>query len=275
MLAAGVALAALGVAGMGDIPLLGTIGWLGGLGLCSSVSSIGCHVLRRVLTAALATGGPITGIIAAAAFLRLHQLADLPVEAGCIPLKLEIVRGILAGERRSAAVFPGREVGFFYVTALYGAVFGADQFSLKRVGGVQRRHRRRPTPARAAWPRRRFVAAAALAVSAWHLTISRGYRGVLTPLVVAAAMLMLDRALARGAAIGRCWEWSSAPASHPTAALAIPFAVAGVCVATAAHRWAGWAAAPRRGRRRAAARAPGAGSSSACARSRISESRRH
>jgi hypothetical protein len=198
-----------------------------------------------------ATGLALIAILAVAALLRFYQLVDLPAEAGCdIPLKLQVVRGMLAGERPIySAVFPGREVGFFYVTALYGAVFGADQpalktvsvlFSLLTVGALY--------VLGARWFGRLvgLGAAAWLALSPWHLSISRiGYRGVLTPLMVVLALLALDRALGRGAR--RDWAWLGVVIGvcgyTYTASAAIAFAAAGVSLVASrqAARRRGWA----------------------------------
>lgn len=255
-LAAGAATAGLGVLLMAPnrFTALGTLAWLVGLGAVLAS-------LRQPLAAAGDRGAGraawawpvLAAILAAAALLRFHLLADLPAEAGCdIPLKLRIVRGMLDGERPIfSAVYPGREVGFFYVTAVYGAVAGADQLALKAVSAA---FSVATVAALYALGRRWFgvatglLAAGWLALSPWHIAISRiGYRGVLTPLMVALALLALDRALARGAR--RDWALlglvAGACGYTYTASLAIPLALAGVWLAGGwrAGRGAGWAAA--------------------------------
>ncbi|HYD47187.1 MAG TPA: glycosyltransferase family 39 protein [Terriglobales bacterium] len=253
----GIALAALGVAGMepNAFTLVGTLAWLAGLALCllALVDHPPGAPPRPADASAPLAVAVLAAIVAAGAVFRFYLLTDLPAEAGCdIPLKLEIVRGMLSGERPIySPVYPGREVGFFYATALYGAVFGADQPALKVVSALISV----ATIAAlyglgARWFGRviGLAAAAALALSTWHVTLSRiGYRGVLTPLMVVAALAALDRALARGAR--RDWTLVGAIVGACvytyTAALAIGLAVVGVGFATFGRRdrRAGWATA--------------------------------
>lgn len=250
----GVLLAAFGVSRMGPnaFTLVGTLAWAAGLGAC--LRGLRDQPPRAVRPPpSRAAWLTLAAIIVVGAVLRFYRLADLPVEAGCdIPLKLQVVRGILAGERPIySAVYPGREVGFFYATALYGAVFGADQLALKVMSAsVSLATVAALYALGARWFGRAvgLAAAAWLAVSPWHLSISRiGYRGVLTPLMVIAAMLALDRALARGAR--RDWAWLGvvvgACGYTYTAALATPLAVAGVALVSpwGRGRVRGWAAA--------------------------------
>ncbi len=206
-LAAAVVLAIAGVALMRDnsFTVFGTLAWASGVVIaCAALDDRPADMAPPVPAGAL-TWLALAAIVVVAALLRFRELVDLPAEAGCdIPLKLEVVRGMLAGERPIySPVFPGREVGFFYLTALYGALFGADQKALKVVSaslslltvaalyGLGAR-----------WFGRLIglLAAAGLALSAWHVTMSRvGYRAVLTPLMVVSALWALDRCLTRGA----------------------------------------------------------------------------
>lgn len=198
-LAAAVALALLGAALLepNRFTAVGTLAWLGGI----AGAVLACGVARppsRPATPAWAWPA-LAAAVGVGAVLRLHQLADLPAEAGCdIPLKIAIVRGILDGERPIfSTVYPGREVGFFYLTAL----LGDDQWALKLTSAlcslatlplVYALGARWFGAATGLW------AAAWLALAPWHVTISRiGYRGVLTPLIAALVLLLLDRALAR------------------------------------------------------------------------------
>ena len=256
-LLAGVGLAALGVVSMepNAFTRVGTLAWLAGVALCllALVDRLPGAPPRRRDAGALGAAAVLAAIVAVGAVFRFHLLADLPGEAGCdIPLKLEIVRGMLAGERPIySPVFPGREVGFFYATALYGAVFGADQPALKvMAASISLATVAALYVLGARWFGRGvgLAAAAFLAVSTWHVTLSRiGYRGVLTPLLVIAALAALDRALARGAR--RDWALLGAIVGACvytyTAALAIGLAVAAVGVATVRRRdrRAGWATA--------------------------------
>lgn len=195
-----------------EFTAIGTALWLGGIVVClvACASYEGAALPeRRTVFIPVLLG--LIAIVAVGAYFRLHRLVDLPAEAGCdIPLKLQIVRGMLAGERPIfSTVYPGREVGFFYATALYGALFGADQAALKMVSVA---FSLATLPLiyllGARWFGRTagLLAAAWLALSPWHITISRiGYRGVMTPFMVALTLWALDRALVRRAQ--RDWAW--------------------------------------------------------------------
>jgi 4-amino-4-deoxy-L-arabinose transferase-like glycosyltransferase len=210
------ALASSPLLGPSELTQAGTTLWLLGLGLALVGLWDGPPPWARSgrQLANAWRGGPVAmpwawlalaSIVLLAACYRLYELADLPGEQGPdIPLKIDIVAGMLGGQRPIfSTIFPGRETLFFYLVAIYAAFFGNDQFALKLVSVLcslltiplaYRLAARWFGAATGLW------AAAFLALAPWHIIISRiGYRGVLVPLFVALTLLLLDRALYRGA----------------------------------------------------------------------------
>ncbi len=148
-------------------------------------------------------------ILLVAASLRLHRLPELPLGLHYD----EAANGILAGEiarglRRPVfiASYTGKEVLFFYWTALWMRLFGVSAMAL-RLGsasiGVM-------TVAVSAWavyellrdhPDARWIAtgtAALLAISFWHLVLSRyGFRAITQPLLQGLTVAALWRGLRR------------------------------------------------------------------------------
>jgi 4-amino-4-deoxy-L-arabinose transferase-like glycosyltransferase len=181
---------------------MGTVAWLAGIVLCWVALRDRPRSEREpVRLGAVA----LLVIVAIGAWLRGYDLLGLPAEAGCdIPLKLQVVRGILAGERPIfSTVYPGREIAFFYATAVYAALFGADQAALKTVAVCFSLATLVAIAVVGTYWFDRAVgllAATWLALSPWHVTISRiGYRGVMTPFMVALTLLFLGRMLMRRA----------------------------------------------------------------------------
>ena len=150
----------------------------------------------------------VAGIVLVGAFLRLYRLDAIPAEMGTdMPLKYENAREILQGQFMIFCPrYPGRESLLFYLIALYGRLFGLGFFAIKfttAILGVA------TIPAlyvlaRELYGRRVAAAAAALlALSRWHVTLSRtGYRAILVPLFLAVLMLLLVRALRRASGPG-------------------------------------------------------------------------
>ena len=146
----------------------------------------------------------LVGVLAVGAALRLWQLDAIPREMGVdMPHNYENARAIMGGRFMIfCPSYPGRESLFFYLLAAYSKVFGLGFFSIKFVCvlvglatilalyGVGRYLFDREVG---------LVAAAALAVSKWHVILSRtGYRAVLVPLLVLAVIYGLARALRSG-----------------------------------------------------------------------------
>ncbi|MDI7277909.1 MAG: glycosyltransferase family 39 protein, partial [Anaerolineae bacterium] len=150
----------------------------------------------------------VLGIVLVGAFLRLYRLDAIPREMGVdMPLKYENAREIMQGQFMIFCPrYPGRESLLFYLVALYGKLFGLGHFAIKFttafIGVVT-------IPvlyvlARYLYGREvAVVAAALLAVSKWHVILSRcGYRSILVPLFVALVMLASARALRRASGTG-------------------------------------------------------------------------
>ena len=193
--------------------LLGTLLWLGGLGLFFwALRDDAPHAegLRAWLGRCLASRGitlpwewiAVLGIMAIGAFYRLYQLDLIPAEMGCdLPHIYNNARHILRGEYLIFfPSYPGREGLFFYLTALYSAIFGLSYFSIKLtsalIGVVT-------IPVLYLLARELFnrevalYTAVFLAISKWHIILSRtGLRGVLIPLFVGLVGIFLIRAMA-------------------------------------------------------------------------------
>ena len=146
----------------------------------------------------------LVGVLVVAAFLRLYQLDAIPREMGTdMPHNYQNALQIMRGNWMIfCPSYPGRESLFFYLLAGYSKVFGLSFFSIKftsaMVGlatvaalyGVARYLFDREVA---------LVAAALLAVSKWHVILSRtGYRASLMPLAVLAVLYLLVRALRSG-----------------------------------------------------------------------------
>ncbi|MCL6430386.1 MAG: glycosyltransferase family 39 protein, partial [Anaerolineae bacterium] len=119
----------------------------------------------------------LAGIILVGAFLRLHRLDAIPAEMGTdMPLKYENAREIMRGQFMIFCPrYPGREALLFYLIALYGRLFGLGFFAIKVTTvllGVA------TIPALYLLARELYgrhvavVAAALLALSRWHVTLS-------------------------------------------------------------------------------------------------------
>ncbi len=146
----------------------------------------------------------LLGIAAVGAFLRLSQLDAIPREMGVdMPLKYENAREIMNGQFMIFCPrYPGREALYFYLIAAYGKLFGLGFFAIKFTSawlglvtipvlyGVASHLFDRQVA---------LVAAAFLAVSKWHVILSRtGYRAVMVPLTVLILIFLLVRALESG-----------------------------------------------------------------------------
>ncbi len=140
-------------------------------------------------------------ILAVGAYLRLRQLDAIPAEMGVdMPMNYENARDIMQGQFMIFCPrYPGRESLFFYLIALYGKLFSLSFFAIKFTSafvglatiatlyGVASDLYNRPAG---------LLAAALLAVSKWHVILSRtGYRAVLVPLMVLGLIYLTVRAL--------------------------------------------------------------------------------
>ena len=146
----------------------------------------------------------LIGIILIGALLRFWQLDAIPREMGVdMPLKYQNALEIMQGQFMIFCPrYPGREALFFYLIAAYGKLFSLGFFAIKftcaalglatipAVYGVARYLFDRNVG---------LVAAAFLAVSKWHVILSRtGYRLIMVPLFVAGLIFLVVRALRRG-----------------------------------------------------------------------------
>lgn len=189
---------------------LPTVAWLGALALLYFAFQSAAPAGRPAFRVRLADGVRLSwhtlalvGILLVAAVLRLRELDAIPREMGVdMPLIYQNAREIMQGQFMVFCPrYPGRESLFHYLLAAYGAVFGLSYFALKFVSalvGVA-------TVAvvyglgRSLYDRHvGLVAAAFLAVSKWHVILSRsGYRASLMPLAVALVLWTTVRALRR------------------------------------------------------------------------------
>lgn len=152
----------------------------------------------------------LIGIVLVGAVLRLHELDAIPREMGVdMPLKYENALEIMQGRFMIFCPrYPGRESLFFYLIAAYGRLFGLGYFAIKFTSvwiGLA------TIPAIYAVAKYLFdrevalVAAAFLAVSKWHVILSRtGYRSIMVPLFVAVLIYLTVRALRRGRSADFC-----------------------------------------------------------------------
>ncbi len=160
----------------------------------------------------LVQGGLLLAVLAAAAFLRLYRLESLPPG----PYYDEAANGILAGEIASGVYRPlfitaytGKEVLYFYLAAGVMKLLGVSLLSLRLTsaligiasvaltyGLTWELFREKETLVRHGTA---LLAAALMAVSFWHLMISRyGFRAISQPLTQALTLLFLWRGLRRG-----------------------------------------------------------------------------
>ncbi len=156
-------------------------------------------------------------ILLVAAGLRLYRLPDLPLGLHYD----EAANGILAGEIAWGAKLPvfipsytGKEVLFFYWTALWMKLLGATPLALRLSAALVGL----ATVAATYWAVRELLhsyrgagwialfAAAFLATSFWHLILSRyGFRAVTQPLMQALTVAALWRGLRLGKGRGVPW----------------------------------------------------------------------
>ena len=194
---------------------LPTLAWLGGLALLylsfrspsparpaqdARRSHRDLSLGIRLSWHALALGA----IVLVGAVLRLRELDAIPREMGVdMPLIYENAREIMQGQFMIFCPrYPGRESLYHYLLAAHGALFGLSFFSIKLVSvlvGLA------TIPAlyglaSCLYDRQvALVAAGFLAVSKWHVILSRsGYRAVTMPLAVVLVLLTTVRALRRG-----------------------------------------------------------------------------
>lgn len=148
----------------------------------------------------------LLAILVVAAALRLHQLDAIPREMGVdMPLKYANAQEIMQGQLMIFCPrYPGRESLYHYLLAAYGAVWGLSFFSIKFVSALCGLATVAALYGLACYEYDRWVAllaAALLAVSRWHVTLSRsGYRAAMMPLLVILVLWATARALRRGRA---------------------------------------------------------------------------
>ena len=202
--------------------LWGTAAWLGGLGvlLWCAWRADGLPIRRfrpRAEGLQLSwSGAALIVIMIVGAFFRLYQLCEIPAEMGCdLPHNYNNIQQILSGTFPIFfESFPGREGLFFYLAAPAAWLFGLSHWSIKLtaalVGVVT-------LPVVYLLGRELFnrevglYAAALLAVSHWHIILTReGLRMCLTPLFFALVWYFV----LRGHRTGRRW----------------PMALAGLCL---------------------------------------------
>jgi 4-amino-4-deoxy-L-arabinose transferase-like glycosyltransferase len=188
--------------------LTGVIPWVAAIGcLAVSLWPAGARARWPSGPVTVSLTGPVLLVLAAivvGAFLRLHRIHSVPLEMGCdLPLNYANIAQILGGDYPIFfESYPGREGLFFYLAAPVSAVAGLSHTSIKVTAALigvlsivavyllGSEIYDRWTGA---------VAALLLAISHWHIILSRvGYRAVLAPLLVALSLLYLVRALKRG-----------------------------------------------------------------------------
>ncbi len=193
------------------LTMVGFVLWQGGLLLFVS-GVVGLDWLPRTLTRS--AGRPrlrlprfsfpsmvIVALMAVGAVFRLWEIGTLPAEPGVdLPLILLNVEKVLDGEWPIFfTLHPGREGLYMYLAAGHVRLFGLSYPALRTVSaliGVA-------TIPVAYWAGRRLfsrnvgvVAAGLLAVSRWHIILSRtGLRFVLMPLFSLLLVAVLDRAI--------------------------------------------------------------------------------
>jgi 4-amino-4-deoxy-L-arabinose transferase-like glycosyltransferase len=145
----------------------------------------------------------LLGVLLVATFLRLYQLDAIPREMGTdMPLIYENAREILHGQLMIFCPrFPGREALFHSLVAATGGVLGLNYLAIKLTSTLVGLASIVALYLLARYLFDRdvaLVAAALLAVSKWHVILSRsGYRASMMPLMVALVMLLLARAVDR------------------------------------------------------------------------------
>lgn len=151
-------------------------------------------------------GVALIGIVLAGGLLRFYQLDAIPREMGVdMPVAYDNALDIMNGRFMIFAPrWPGNEALFFYLVAAYGRIFGLSHFAIKFASALVGLA---TIPALYGVARYLFnrnvalVAAALLAVSKWHVILSRtGYRLILVPLFVAGLIYLVARALREGRA---------------------------------------------------------------------------
>lgn len=198
------------------------------------------------------TGLVLLAILLVAIVLRFDRLDIIPGDMGeDLPYNFNNARSILNGEWSIFfPSYPGREGMMFYLQALYGRIFGLSYYGLKATSaliGIA-------TVATIYVVGRDLYnaevglyAALFLAVSRWHVTISRmGLRLILMPLFVLIVIGLLARALRSrrrldfallGVALGLGMYTYNAWLVVPPAALAILLVYPFVQPATEDGRW--------------------------------------
>ncbi len=146
----------------------------------------------------------LLGIVLLGAVFRLYILDSLPSDMfNDLTYNYRETERILRGEWMIYATgFPGREPLLFYLTALLAQVTGLNFYTLKLITALVGTA---TLPVVYFLGREAYsdlvglVAALLLAVAKWHVLISRvGFRGILTPLMVALVALFLLRGLKSG-----------------------------------------------------------------------------
>ena len=151
----------------------------------------------------------LLAVVAIGAVLRLWRIAELPAEPGVdLPLIVLAARQVLEREWPIfSTLHPGREGLYIYMAAGYGRLFGISYPALRSMSALigvatipllyllGKRLFSRPVG---------LVAALLLAVSRWHIILSRtGLRFILMPLFTLLLLLALERALHSK----RPWPW--------------------------------------------------------------------
>ncbi|MGC8960400.1 MAG: glycosyltransferase family 39 protein [Chloroflexia bacterium] len=146
----------------------------------------------------------LLGIVLLGAVFRLYLLDSLPSDMfNDLTYNYRETEQILRGEWMIYATgFPGREPLLFYLTALLSQLAGLNFYTLKLITALIGTA---TLPVVYLLGREAYsdlvglVAALLLAVAKWHVLISRvGFRGILTPLMVALVALFLLRGLRSG-----------------------------------------------------------------------------
>lgn len=188
----------------------------------------------------------LLAIVALAAALRLYRLDEIPGELTLDQIsKFWDVRDVVLGKR--APIFfeanQGRESMFFYLIALVSQFTGLSFMAIKLTSalvGIT------TVPALYLLGREiggremGLVAATLLAVSKWHILLSRiGYRVVLTPLFVILVLLFLARALRRGHLVDYGWTGvmlGLGTYTYKSFPFALPAALSGTLLYALRHR---------------------------------------
>ncbi len=188
---------------------------------------------RHDLFPPLWQGGLLIAILLLGAAFRLYRLDTLPADMfnDIAHIHMETEK-VLNGEWMIyGTVFPGREPLLFYLNALLARFLGLNFLTLKlstALIGIA------TLPVIYLLGREAYnditglLAALFLAVSKWHVLISRvGFRGILTPLTTALVLYFFLRGLRLGRRADLMWAgaWVGIGLYGYTAALATPLAV--------------------------------------------------